>query len=74
PYNNVINIAISKNGLQEKVIINIYDISGSRVYSGEGWTGETKQISGSDLQPGMAFLRIVHNGGAVNKKIVRLKR
>ncbi|MCH7534903.1 MAG: T9SS type A sorting domain-containing protein [Bacteroidetes bacterium] len=55
------------------MIINIYDISGSKVYSGEGMTGETKQISGSDLQPGMAFLRVVYKGGAVNKKIFRLK-
>ena len=55
------------------MIISIYDISGSRVYSGEGLTGETKQISGSDLQPGMAFLRVVHNRGSVNVKIVKLE-
>ncbi|MCH7534841.1 MAG: T9SS type A sorting domain-containing protein, partial [Bacteroidetes bacterium] len=60
-------------GLQEKVMIKIYDISGSWVYSGEGLTGETKQISGSDLQPGMAFLRVVHSGGAVNVKIVKIE-
>ncbi|MCH7535064.1 MAG: T9SS type A sorting domain-containing protein [Bacteroidetes bacterium] len=73
PYDNVINVAIKKSGLQEKVMIKIYDISGSLVYSKEGWTGEAKQISGSDLQPGMAFLRVVHSQGAVNTKIVKLE-
>ncbi|MCH7535788.1 MAG: M4 family metallopeptidase, partial [Bacteroidetes bacterium] len=73
PYNDKINIYVDKAGIDEQVGVYMYDISGQLVYSSYSHhTNETININASSFA-GMCVLKVVHQSGVENFKIVRSK-
>ena len=51
---------------------NLYDVQGRNVRSGNAASGQPLRIDGSDLQPGVFWLKAVADGRAVWRKLVKI--
>ncbi|MCH7535147.1 MAG: T9SS type A sorting domain-containing protein, partial [Bacteroidetes bacterium] len=70
PFNDQTNIVVNRADPGQEIEISIYDISGQKVYQSIHQTGELVQL-GSQLYPGMSFVRVIKGNHIANLKIVK---
>lgn len=77
PFNSMFKIRISGN-LSNNIFINIYDISGRKIYSKlyndyNSLNGLDKSIDFKDFSSGVYFLEVQNNLNKIFKKIINMK-